>query len=79
MNEDAIETLRELITGLELTIELEGSILNHLQPDMEKFNRREPYDQQRVRQYLSSRDNIIRWKKELAAFAISLNQLKREP
>lgn len=82
MNEDAIETLRELILGRELMIELEEVVMKHLEPDMEKFQNRDtnvPWSMRRVRQYLDSRNNIKLWKSELAAFALSINQLKREP
>lgn len=82
MIEDAIKLFEERIAGHMLAIELEEVILAHLQPDMDAVNKPTEgitFNLRRVNQHINSRNEIKKWKAELAAFAIALNQLKGLP
>lgn len=77
MIQEAIKTFQDLLKGHELSIELEEAVMRHLEPTKVAFDRRETYDPRKMQQWLTSRDSIKRWKQELAAYAVALNELKK--
>ncbi len=74
---DAIESLRSKVRECEFMIDCEQAVQNHLQPDMDKFNKREPYDYSRVRQWLASRDLIKGWREDIATFDLAIKALNQ--